>query len=105
MFVKNSRWLTALLFLAAILLTGFSAPSKDVKATWVWQTELIEDGGEKLLEFARNEGIHLIYLQINRDLPKKTYETFVQHAHEERVAVHALGGDPGWALTEYRTAC
>lgn len=102
MFVKNSRWLTALLFLAAILLTGFSAPSKDVKATWVWQTELIEDGGEKLLEFARNEGIHLIYLQINRDLPKKTYETFVQHAHEERVAVHALGGDPGWALTEHR---
>lgn len=71
MFVKNSRWLTALLFLAAILLTGFSAPSKDVKATWVWQTELIEDGGEKLLEFARNEGINLIYLQINRDLPKR----------------------------------
>ena len=102
MIVKNSRWLAGLLFLAAMLLVGFQSPTQGVKATWVWQTELIEDGGEQLLDFARTEGINLIYLQINRDLPKETYEKFIQHAHEGNVAVHALGGDPKWALQEHR---
>ncbi|GIO31242.1 MULTISPECIES: hypothetical protein [Paenibacillus] len=101
MIVKNSRWLAVLLILAAVLLTGFDSPSKGVKATWVWQTELIEDGGEHLLDFAHKEGINLIYLQINRDLPKETYETFVRRAHEGNVAVHAMGGDPRWALPKY----
>ncbi|MWV42356.1 hypothetical protein GRF59_01820 [Paenibacillus sp. HJL G12] len=102
MIVKNSRWLAGLLFVAAALLVGFQSPAHGVKATWVWQTEMIEDGGVKLLDFAQQEGINLIYLQINRDLPNATYETFIQHAHEEKIAVHALGGDPGWALEEHR---
>ncbi|MED5018026.1 hypothetical protein P9847_12005 [Paenibacillus chibensis] len=102
MIVKNSRWLAGLLLLAASLLVGFQSPTQGLKATWVWQTELIEDGGEKLLDFARQQGINLIYLQINRDLPNATYETFIQHAHEGGVAVHALGGDPGWALSVHK---
>ncbi|MCJ8012457.1 hypothetical protein MUG84_12005 [Paenibacillus sp. KQZ6P-2] len=102
MIVKNSRWLAGLLILAASLLVGFQSPAQGVKATWVWQTELIEDGGGHLLDFARQEGINLIYLQINRDLPKATYETFIQNAHKEAIAVHALGGDPGWALQEHQ---
>ncbi|BFH62274.1 hypothetical protein [Paenibacillus azoreducens] len=103
MFIKNSRWFAGLLFLAALLLlTGFQFPNQQVKATWVWQTGLIEDGGERLLGFARNEGINVIYLQINRDLPREIYEKFIKRAHEEKVAVHALGGDPGWALTKHR---
>lgn len=103
MFIKNSRWFAGLLFLAALLLlTGFQFPNQQVKATWVWQTGLIEDGGERLLGFARNEGINVIYLQINRDLPREIYEKFIKRAHEEKVAVHALGGDPRWALTKHR---
>lgn len=102
MIVKNSRWLAGLLFLTAVLLVGFKSPTEGVKATWVWQTELIEDGGEQLLDFAGQEGINLIYLQINRDLPKGTYEQFIQNAHAGGIAVHALGGDPRWALLEHR---
>ncbi|OZB95198.1 hypothetical protein [Paenibacillus sp. XY044] len=103
MIVKSSRiLLTALMCLSAWLLMGFSTPSGPVKATWVWQTELIEDGGKELLSFAQNQGINLIYLQINRDLPANQYETFIKNAHADNIAVHALGGDPGWAQTKHR---
>ena len=71
------------------------------KATWIWQTELIRDGGEELLDFSREEGINLIYLQIDRQLSSDIYEAFIERAHEDQIAVHALGGDPRWALTEH----
>jgi hypothetical protein len=103
MIVKSSRiLLSALMCLSAWLLVGFSSPSGPVKATWVWQTEVIEDGGKELLDFARNQGINLIYLQINRDLPASRYEAFIKNAHADQIAVHALGGDPGWAQTKHR---
>lgn len=103
MIVKSSRiLLTALMCLSAWLLMGFSSPSGPVKATWVWQTELIEDGGKDLLDFAQNQGINLIYLQINRDMPASEYEAFIKIAHADNIAVHALGGDPGWAQTKHR---
>lgn len=102
--MKNRPTLTILLI--ALLWGGFQAPAHgegaEVKATWVWQTEFIEDRGEQLIDFALNEGINLIYLQINRQLPKPAYEPFIQQAHENGIAVHALGGDPRWALEEYR---
>ncbi|WP_019639581.1 hypothetical protein [Paenibacillus fonticola] len=101
---KGYQKLVALM--VTLLLFGFQSPVYGerslVKATWAWQTEMIEDGGEQLLDFSRNEGINLIYLQINRHIPKETYEMFVNRAHEEQIAVHALGGDPGWALLEHR---
>lgn len=106
MTVKRYQKFTGLLLMAAALLVGFQSPAHGEaageKATWVWQTELIEDGGERLLSFARDEGMSLIYLQIKRDLPKETYEQFIRNAHEKQIAVHALGGDPRWALPEHR---
>ncbi|MEK3734908.1 hypothetical protein MKX64_21075 [Paenibacillus sp. FSL M8-0334] len=102
--VKKRQMLIVLL--TALLLAGFQAPAHGeatgVRATWVWQTEFIADRGEQLIAFAKDEGINLIYLQIQRQLPKPMYEHFIQQAHENGIAVHALGGDPRWALAEYR---
>lgn len=102
--VKGYQNLAGLL--VVMLLVGLQTPaygeSTTVKATWIWQTDLIKDGGEELLDFSREEGINLIYLQINRQMPAETYEAFIQRAHDAQIAVHALGGDPRWALTEYR---
>ncbi|GIP56269.1 hypothetical protein J15TS10_00830 [Paenibacillus woosongensis] len=102
--VKGCQKLVVLL--VALLLLGFQSPvygeKSMMKATWIWQTDMIMDGGEQILRFSRNEGINLIYLQINRQMPKETYEAFVKRAHEAQIAVHALGGDPRWALVEYR---
>ncbi|RAR44164.1 hypothetical protein [Paenibacillus sp. MDMC362] len=92
--------------LAVMLLVGLQTPAygknATTKATWIWQTDLIQDGGEELLDFSREEGINLIFLQIDRQMPSEVYEAFIQRAHENQMAVHALGGDPRWALTEHR---
>lgn len=107
MIARTYQMHAGLLIVVALLLVGFQSPAygepaAGKKATWLWQTDLIEDGGEQILRFARDEGINLIYLQINRKLPKEMYETFVERAHKEQIDVHALGGDPRWALQEHR---
>ncbi|WP_054957177.1 hypothetical protein [Paenibacillus dakarensis] len=106
MIERKYQMLAGLFFMTVMLLVGFQAPAygetAGKKATWVWQTELIEDGGEKILHFAREEGINLIYLQINRSMPRENYEKFVSQAHKEQVEIHALGGDPRWALHAHR---
>lgn len=102
--VKGYPMLASLL--AVMLLVGLQTPAygenATTRATWIWQTDLIKDGGEELLHFASDEGINLIYLQIDRQLPPEIYEAFIKRAHENQIAVHALGGDPRWALTEHR---
>lgn len=103
--VKGYQKLVSLL--VALVLVGIQSPpvygeKPLVRATWIWQTDMIRDGGEQVLSFSQNEGINLIYLQINRKMPRETYEIFLKRAHEEGIRVHALGGDPGWALTEHR---
>ncbi|AZK47575.1 hypothetical protein [Paenibacillus lentus] len=105
MIVKGHQKLVSLL--VALVLVGIHSPpvygeKSLVKATWIWQTDMIRDGGEQILSFSRNEGINLIYLQINRQMPRETYKNFVKRAHQEQIRVHALGGDPRWALTEHR---
>lgn len=91
--------------LMALLLVGLQTPAyaeqAKVKATWVWQTEWIKDGGEELLDYSHEEGINLIYLQINRQMSAEIYQTFIEKAHAANIAVHALGGDPGWALEKH----
>ncbi|NMO96833.1 hypothetical protein [Paenibacillus lemnae] len=93
--------LAAVLLLACVQLPAY-AQSAEGKATWVWQTELIRDGGERLLSFAEQEGINLIYLQIDREIPAGIYNDFIQEAHRNEIHIHALGGDPRWALTKYQ---
>lgn len=87
-----------LLVLTTSMLTGFSS-RHDVKATWVKQTELIENGGGKLLEFATTQGVNVIYLQINKTLSNQVYGQFIANASKRGIAVHALDGSPDWALT------
>lgn len=105
--VKGCQKLVVLL--VALLLLGFQSPvygeKSMIKATWIWQTDMIMDGGEQILRFSRNEGINLIYLQINRRMPKETYEAFVKRAHEAQIAVHALGAIQDGLLWNIATIC
>ncbi|MNS05673.1 hypothetical protein D3C72_370790 [compost metagenome] len=95
---------TALVILicTASLLTGF-ASRHDVKATWVKQTELIENGGGKLIDYATSQGVNVIYLQINKSLPNNVYGQFIANASKRGIAVHALDGSPDWALEENKS--
>lgn len=95
--------------LMALLLVGLQTPAyaeqAKVKATWVWQTEWIKDGGEELLDYSHEEGINLIYLQINRQMSAEIYQTFVEKAHAANIAVHALGAIRGGRLRSICRIC
>ncbi|OXM82843.1 hypothetical protein [Paenibacillus rigui] len=75
------------------------APSK---ATWLWDTSLLEtsSGRAEIVQFAREQQLQRIYVQVNRNLAPAAYRQLIQAASDSRIEVHALDGAPAWALPE-----
>jgi hypothetical protein len=69
-----------------------------VKATWIWNAALIQNGPKQIMDFAKLQKINLIYLQIDTSLSNASYSTFIKLATEKGIEIHALGGDPRWVL-------
>jgi hypothetical protein len=95
-------WIVLLFCLVTGFLVGFIAPDKPIKATWIWQTDLIGTEKAGILQFAGQNGVNLIYLQIDRQKPFEFYRTFIKDARAAGIEVQALGGDPRWGLAAYR---
>ncbi|MFL1674019.1 SGNH/GDSL hydrolase family protein [Paenibacillus dendritiformis] len=91
-----------LLIVSAALMAGFTKADEPQQATWVWQAERIVSDPEQLLSFAKNNQIDVMYLHIHPDVPESAYRQFVRQAAKEGIEVHALAGDPTWALPDYR---
>ncbi|WP_261944721.1 hypothetical protein [Paenibacillus melissococcoides] len=91
-----------LLIVSAALMAGFTQADEPQRATWVWQAERIVSDPEQLLSFAKKNQIDVMYLHIHPDVPGSAYRQFVRQADKEGIEVHALAGDPTWALPEYR---
>lgn len=72
------------------------------RGTWIWETKLIETDPDQLLDFARDNGLTAIYLQIDRDVKPKAYQNFIRRANERHLEVEALGGRPRWAYAQNR---
>jgi hypothetical protein len=69
-----------------------------VKATWIWDTELILTEPKQIMDFAITQKINLIYLQIDTSFRDASYSAFIKLATEKGIEIHALGGDPHWVL-------
>jgi hypothetical protein len=70
-----------------------------VKATWVWDTTLIITEPTKIIEFAKQQNINLIYLQMDPSLKDASYSSFIKLAAAQGIEIHALAGDPHWVQT------
>ncbi|MCU6792366.1 hypothetical protein OB236_09520 [Paenibacillus sp. WQ 127069] len=85
-------------------LTGFVSKSyaedQQIVATWLWNTYSIWKEKDKTLDFLGRNGINLLYLQIDVDIPSDVYSTFIREAENRGIKVHALGGSPEWVLPE-----
>lgn len=80
---------------------GFESPP--VKATWVWDQSSVTTDQAKVIDFAKKQGVNVIYLHIDRKSKDfEPYRAFVQKAHDSGIEVEALGGDPTWGLTGYQ---
>jgi hypothetical protein len=74
-------------------------PSK-VRATWIWNSEVITKDTQHVFNFAEKNRINLIFLQINQKQDVSEYRSFIDKASSLGIAIHALDGDPSWAKEE-----
>ncbi|MEC0176319.1 hypothetical protein P4H83_15730 [Paenibacillus favisporus] len=78
-----------------------SSSMEDQKATWLWDTALIEDPG-KIIAFCKEQNVGTIFLQVQKKVSDEDYRRFIAAAYEEGIAVHALDGQPNWAYEDQR---
>ncbi|MEJ8543668.1 hypothetical protein [Brevibacillus borstelensis] len=99
--VNRYLWLRLLitLMMTATMLWLFFASTPGIRATWLWNTQLIAQKREAILSFAEQNDINRIYLHIDqKDVPTEAYRTFIKEASARDIQVDALGGDPAWSL-------
>ncbi len=102
--MKMAYRTVAFILLVSILalMTGFSSEDKKLKATWLWQTALIGSEPDKILSFAKEQGVNLLYLKIDTSRKAAFYQPFLKKANEAGIKVHALGGLASWGLEQNR---
>ncbi len=93
------------LFLVVAILFGMgwkpvpaSAQTPFTKATWLWETPLIRTSSSDILTFCKENGVNVVYLQINRDVKPAEYAAFIRQAGERGIEVHALDGRASWGF-------
>ncbi|WP_156911751.1 hypothetical protein [Salibacterium aidingense] len=93
-----------LLCVLAALFTAlgiFMGQKNQVKATWIWDLENLEENQEEAVSFLNNQGVNLVYLHIDlKNFNSDTFQSFIKRASDKNIEVYALGGDPNWALTK-----
>ncbi len=100
MLKKAAIWMFAL----SLMLTAFShaenvqasGDALDTRATWLWNPWMFVKDEAATLAFLENKNVNKVYVQIDRDIPKNTYRSFVTQAHSRGIAVFALDGAPSW---------
>ncbi|MGN7357597.1 hypothetical protein ACTHPF_09515 [Paenibacillus sp. SAF-054] len=99
---KPSLLIVLVLVICCLLLLPFlfkSSSMEEHKATWLWDASLIENPG-KVLDFCKEQGVNVIFLQIQKNVDTDEYKRFIATAHAEDISVHALDGHPEWAYQE-----
>jgi hypothetical protein len=70
------------------------------KSTYLWDTNALLGNRENTFQFLQQNGINLVFLQVDTDVPQVEYSGFIQEATERGIEVHALGGAPNWTLRD-----
>ncbi|WP_126426988.1 hypothetical protein [Brevibacillus marinus] len=73
---------------------------KRVRGTYIWHAEHVITEAEEILQFAKAEGVNLLYARLDLQQPFSAYRRFVREANAAGIEVHAMGGHPVWALEE-----
>jgi hypothetical protein len=112
--IKNNRMMVPLRFISEKLgaqvdwlperqlVNVTTSEHREPKATWIWDSEIIETEQEKILKFAVDHRLTAIYLHIDKDVTPSVYQSFIRRANEKGIQVEALAGKPSWAKTYNR---
>ncbi|UPK46968.1 hypothetical protein KET34_16790 [Paenibacillus pabuli] len=75
----------------------------EIRGTYIWQaSQVTNDGGDQILEFAKAQNINWLYVRLDLDQPYSSYRSFVKRAQAQGIEVHAMGGHPIWGKKENR---
>ncbi len=100
----KAKWvLLALIFCLLLLpwlLKWFS--HEEHKATWLWDASIIAEQTPEIISFSKEQGVNVIFLQIQDEVSDDTYRKFIAAAKVAEIEVHALNGHADWAYTEKR---
>ncbi|WP_316570094.1 amidase [Neobacillus sp. YIM B06451] len=66
------------------------------RATWLWDTSLIETRPDEVLAFLKENNANQVFLQINRDISMNSYKRFISKSSALGIKIHALDGAPDW---------
>jgi len=98
--------LLAVVLICSLLVGPFvnaeSGTVSKARTTWLWHTALIQTNSSELLDFAKSQGVGILYLQISMKVDLASYRSFIRLATEMGIEVHALNGAPDWALETNR---
>ena len=91
-----------------ILVVGLMLPSihtnaavnSKTNATWIWNPWSLTTaaGQNKVINFLVKNSVTDVYLQIDQEVERKTYQQFIAKATTNDISVHALDGASKWAL-------
>ncbi|MDR0267557.1 hypothetical protein [Paenibacillus sp.] len=73
-----------------------------VRGTYVWDANQVLQNSEEILEFAKEKKLNWLYVHLDLQQPFSAYSSFVKQASAAGIEVHAMGGNPSWALQETR---
>jgi hypothetical protein len=100
--MKDVRVTLSALGLGLCFLYGFSSGEQEEKATWLWQSEWMIERRQGILDFAEQNGINLMYVRFDMNIPFSDYRPFLREAAQRGITVHAVAGSPEWALEGHR---
>lgn len=103
-------------FFSAIIISGsatfcggiFAAVQEKpepARAMWVWDVKIFQDeeATGRLLNFCRGKNINTLFYTAYKVIGnlQADYRSFNRQAHGRGISVHALAGDPRWAVEKY----
>lgn len=73
--------------------------TEDERSTWIWNAWILVDNETKVLQFLQSKRINKVYLQIDYDISKSVYQSFIEKASAKNIQIYALAGETNW-ITE-----
>ncbi len=71
-------------------------PEQEVRATWLWNPWMFVKDEAGTLAFLESKNVNKVYVQIDRDIDKATYRSFIEKAGVRGIEIYALDGAASW---------
>lgn len=98
----KKKWLIIIMFMFVVIgCSGFIKGDSNVQySTWIWDAESLEKKGDQYIQFAKEQKVSKLFVQVNEDVPNEQYAAFIDKANQNKIEVYALGGSKSWVFDD-----